>query len=991
MQRPPSSDSSHPDSQPPVTVSLDPSGGEEKPTVEPQGTVELTQEPAAVQVLAESDGPEPGGTDLTGDVSCPAPAGSVSVSAPASPLRLKAGRYEILGEIARGGMGVVYRAHDPAVNRDVAVKVLQERFRNHPVATSRFVEEGQITGQLQHPGIPAVHEIGTLPDGSPFLDMKLVKGTTLADQLAEPSPDRGRLVAVFLQVAQAVGYAHSKGVIHRDLKPANVMVGQFGEVQVMDWGLAKVLSNTAPPSGSPAAGVPQHSIIETGRSSDPGAETQAGSVLGTPAYMPPEQAAGEVDLVDERADVFGLGAVLCTILTGEPPFRDKTAEAVRLRAVRGQVEDAYARLDVSGADPELVALCKQCLAPDRDSRPRNAGEVAGAVSTHLAAVEDRLRRAERERAAAEVRAAEQRKRRRWQAAVAAAGVLILVVLGAGAWWADRQSAQREKDRAVAAERDRQEAAAALAHAEEALEAGNLSVADVALAQAEGRAGEDSPADIRDRLAAARRDRDFVRDLREIEDLSWAPGLISAAGPADMAGKYRAAITRYGLDVGGADPGAAADAVRASRVSAALVAGLSEWFCTDPASPQLRQLLDRLDADPGRVEVRAAIQAGDEGRVRALVKALDGSKLPAWFAVSVGYHRMVLFEDGVRLMAAAWQTHPGHYPLAYRIARRLLGTGDGRLPETLAWARVAVALRPDSPYSHNLLAAAWQGMRNWDQAEASARRAIEVGKKYPRYVGAHVGLGNVLLQKGDLDGAEASYRAALAIEPGSAGVYFNMGLVYDKRRDLAVAEEWYRKAVAAAPADKHSREWLDVTIRRRAERARMDEVDSGRGKPATAAEAIRLAELAHRSFDRWYGLSVRLYGRAFATDPALADGLNARHRYSAAWCAAQAAAGKDEEMTALGVEEWGHLTGLALKWLRADLSLRATQAKDPKRWPEVRGNLTYWKNDAGLASVRDPAWLAAMPSDDRKAWESLWRDVDAVLASIAQPAGPPGKP
>lgn len=177
-------------------------------------------------------GPAPGleTTGLINAYSSPEPAAS------AVPLPPNAGRFQILDEIARGGMGVVYRAHDPAVNRSVAVKVLQERFRKHAVAISRFIEEGQITGQLQHPGIPAVHEIGTLPDGSPFLAMKLVKGDTLADQLAGPSPDRSQLVAVFLQIAQAVGYPHSKGVIHRDLKPANVMLGQFGEVQVMDWG-----------------------------------------------------------------------------------------------------------------------------------------------------------------------------------------------------------------------------------------------------------------------------------------------------------------------------------------------------------------------------------------------------------------------------------------------------------------------------------------------------------------------------------------------------------------------------------------------------------------------------------------------------------------------------------------------------------------------------------------------------------------------------------
>ncbi len=490
--------------------------------------------------------------------------------------------YEILGEVGRGGMGIVYRAHDPAVNRDVAVKVLQSRYRKSPTATARFVAEGQVTGQLQHPGVPAVHQIGRLHDGSPFLAMKLVRGDTLADRLTAPSPDRGALVAVFLQVAQAVGYAHAKGVIHRDLKPANVMVGQFGEVQVMDWGLAKVLADTAPPPPpEETAPTSRQSLVETDRSSDPGSYTQAGSVLGTPAYMSPEQAGGEIDKLDERADVFGLGAVLCEILTGDPPYRDETAAAVRLKAVRAQLDDAFARLDGCGADPELVALCQRCLAPDRDARPRDGGAVATAVSAHLAAVEDRLRRAERDRAAAEARAAEeantrrvaeekaaeQRKRRRLQVAVAAAGVLILALLGAGAWWADRQAverrAEREKDHAVVAERDRQEATAALAQAEEALGAGDLAAADLALNQAEGRVGADGPADLRDRLAGARRDRDLVRDLREIDDLSWAPGNVSMPDPAAMAGRYRAVFARYGLDVGGADPEVAADTVRAS--------------------------------------------------------------------------------------------------------------------------------------------------------------------------------------------------------------------------------------------------------------------------------------------------------------------------------------------------------------------------------------------------------------------------------------------
>ncbi len=419
------------------------------------------------------------------------------------------------------------------------------------------------------------------------------------------------------------------------------------------------------------------------------------------------------------------------------------------------------------------------------------------------------------------------------------------------------------------------------------------------------------------------------------------------------------------------------------MSAALVAGLSEWFATDSGQPHILQVLDRLDPNPDRMAVRAAIQTGDEGRVRALVGALDGSKAPAWFAVSVGYHRMVPFEDGVRLMAAAWRTHPTNYPLAYRISQRLWGMGDDRLPEVLTWARVAVALRPDSPFAHAQLSTAWRGLHNWGEAEASARRAVELGRNYPGYAGAHISLGNVMLQKGDLDGAEASYRAAIAVDPG-AGVYFNMGLLFDRRGDLAGAEEWRRKAVAAAPANAYYREVLDGTVRRR---ARLDELAAGRADPTTTAEAIEFAELVSRSSRRRHLLAVRLYRWAFAADPALSDDLDGGHGYNAACCAALAAAGRDEEMAAFGVEEWGYLTGLALGWLRGNLALLSAQAKDPKLWPAVRGKLGHWKIDPDLLPIRDPAWLAAMPAADRKRWESLWADVDALLAATA-PAPPP---
>ena len=307
-----------------------------------------------------------------------------------------AGRYWIEGELARGGMGVILRGRDRDLGRDLAIKVLREEHRDNAAMVRRFVEEAQIGGQLQHPGVVPVYELGRLPDGRPYFSMRLVRGQTLAALLeARPDPARDsmRFLVMFSQVCQAVAYAHACGVIHRDLKPANVMVGAFGEVQVMDWGLARVLRGRGG-EGPPSHRADDYKLVQTVRTGHPGGETQAGSVLGTPAYMAPEQARGEIDQLDERCDVFGLGAMLSEILTGRPPY-DGTSHAEVLReASRGELGEAHARLDTCGADPDLVRLVKACLAPDRDARPGNAGMVAEGVSVYFARVEERMRAAE---------------------------------------------------------------------------------------------------------------------------------------------------------------------------------------------------------------------------------------------------------------------------------------------------------------------------------------------------------------------------------------------------------------------------------------------------------------------------------------------------------------------------------------------------------------------------------------------------------------------
>src|SRR5262245_27176216 len=294
--------------------------------------------------------------------------------------------YELMGRIDAGGMGVVWRVRELAFQRTLAVKVMKAETGSDPNLLRRFPAEARITGQLAHPSIVPVHAKGQLADGRPYFAMKLVEGETLAARLRRTPAGAPRLelVRVFAQICQAVAYAHACGVIHRDLKPSNVMVGAFGEVQVMDWGLAKVVSEKDGTDGAlpPVPG-------EASEQTMSGCHTRPGAVMGTLRYMPPEQARGEVDLLDPRCDVFNLGAILCEILTGAPPYRSASRDEVLRQAANGELADALARLDACGADAELVGLAKSCLVPHREGRPADAGAVAAAVVAHEENVEKR--------------------------------------------------------------------------------------------------------------------------------------------------------------------------------------------------------------------------------------------------------------------------------------------------------------------------------------------------------------------------------------------------------------------------------------------------------------------------------------------------------------------------------------------------------------------------------------------------------------------------
>ena len=248
-------------------------------------------------------------------------------------------KYTFVKELARGGMGTVYLAEDRELNRLVAIKVL-----NTPEVTddlrSRMVREAQIIARLEHPGIVPVHDAGTLPDGRIFYAMKFVRGSRLDEYAAQNPPLRDRL-RKFQAACDAVAFAHAHGVIHRDLKPQNIMIGSFGEVLVLDWGVAKIK--------------PQMNADEYRSDSDLHSsaficgDTGHGTVIGTRNYMAPEQARGEIDQLDERADVYSLGAVLYFLLKDQPKV-SKAAAAICMKAMARQKEGRYASASDLSAD-----------------------------------------------------------------------------------------------------------------------------------------------------------------------------------------------------------------------------------------------------------------------------------------------------------------------------------------------------------------------------------------------------------------------------------------------------------------------------------------------------------------------------------------------------------------------------------------------------------------------------------------------------------------
>ena len=752
-------------------------------------------------------------------------------------------------------MGAVLKGRDRELGRDLAIKVQLEKHRDHPEFVRRFVEEAQIGGQLQHPGIVPVYELGQFGDLLPYFAMKLVQGRTLAVLLAArdvPTHDLAQFLDIFEQVCQTMAYAHARGVIHRDLKPSNIMVGAFGEVQVMDWGLAKVLGRVHPADEESARLDRETRIVQTVRHGSDLGGSQAGSVLGTPAYMAPEQARGELGLVDERADVFGLGAILCEVLTGQPPYRNARAGngEVRDRAARADLGEALACLEACGAEPELVALARNCLAPLPARRPRNAGEVASALTTYRRGMHERLRRAELSSVASQAKADGEKKRRRLAVGLAAAIVVLLVTVGGGSAWLIQE---------------RQARAARV----------DLLLRDVELLKAQAEAAVDDPLKWATAREAAHHARQLLEDARDsltrkhitalvteveeeaaayaadaklLDQLTEVREAMDEILPAHTDAAYAAAFRSAGLDPGNRPPEETARAItrRPARVSLGIAMALDSWAglrrdrgeCDGAA--RLAAIARAADPDDWRGRLRTAlIECRSEARLAALrnlARSAPGADLPPVSLMLLGTSLLRAGDPTTAeaVLRTAQRRHPSDVWLALLLGQSLEKLA--RRPEAIRYHMMARALRPRSAH---LLAHALDLAGETDESIAVFQELIRLSPTNARHL---VCFGKMLRsQSRDREANEAFdaainvSREAIRLQPDDPLLRTIMGIALSERGRLDEAVAQYYEAIRLKPAAASVH--ADVG-RARHEQGRLDDAI------AELREAIRLQPNDH---------------------------------------------------------------------------------------------------------------------------------------------------
>jgi tetratricopeptide (TPR) repeat protein len=862
-------------------------------------------------------------------------------------------RYTLTRLHARGGIGQVWLARDSDLGREVALKELKPGQDDKSQSWQRFIAEAQITGQLEHPGIVPVYDLVRSSDSRPtFYTMRFVRGRTLAraarsfhQQRAKGRAgalDRLALLNAFTSVCQAVAYAHSRGVIHRDLKGANVVLGDFGEAVVLDWGLAKVVGRPETDAAVPPVAV--------GVAGKRGA-TVEGQVLGTPAYMAPEQARGRLDQINERTDVYGLGAILYEILTGGPPFAGTDTEEI-LRQVREE-EPPRPRQVVAGTPPALEAVCLKAMSKRPKDRYGSAGELAKDVQRWMA---DEPITAYREPPHRRL----VRWGRRHPAVLGAAVVLMLAFLAGGFWLKHERDA-----RVVMAAREMALTEgmvhAELQDAEQQMRRSNLDNAREAVERAQDRLSGGA-GDLQHQVRKARTDLEMVQKLENVLLLETFTAGKHENSAADAA--YATAFKEYGLDLAALDPQAAAGSMKASAIREQLVIALDDWIFVKPKADtagreRLLNVVRLADADAWRQRLRDPSRQKDRAALEELARSPEVNNQPPSILVHLGKYLAQVdgWSAAVEVLEQGQRRHPGDFWVNYALAMSLSEQKSPRPAQAIGYFRAAVAIRPQSRIAHFSLAR--QLLHQQQTAEALA----------------HFRQADQLAGRG---------------EPRSGDALLHLAQLLMKELEFSRAVDYFRTARELLGPDDNRRERI-LTVIRNVEQlvkleARLPAITRGEAPPENADEKFQLATIAQRKM-RLYATAARLFQAAFAAKPQLVGDVSQMARYNAACAAALCGVGQGDDAGSLDAGARAAWRNQALVWLRADLEAwaRIAQGGTPAARGAVREALRTWQNDADFAGVRNPA-LAKLPLEEFTAWNKLWADVEAVLKKVEAPDG-----
>jgi tetratricopeptide (TPR) repeat protein len=865
-----------------------------------------TRFPDATTVLDEVFGPAPGAdpsqeqdTVDEGPVegNCPTPVPEV----PAASCRYRKVRYH-----AGGGLGDVFVAEDTELHRDVALKEIKPDRAGRADHRGRFVLEAEVTGRLEHPGIVPVYGLGLYADGRPYYAMRFIKGQTMTAAITRFHGEKPvrfatlafrSLLSRFVTMCQAVAYAHSRGVLHRDLKPDNVMLGPYGETLVLDWGLAKVIGRAEKGEASPASA---ESSLQLGEGA---AETAAGAVVGTPAFLSPEQAGGHTEELGPASDIYGLGATLYVMLTGRLAFEGSPSAVLR-QVKKGEfVPPRQVNSEVPAA---LQAICLKAMAPTPKGRYSTVLELAADVEHWLA---DEPVSAWPEPVTVKL-GRWVRRNKALVSSAAAAALVALIATGVGAFWyqaeqarQDQEQAKRDAEEAVqqaksAAQREflHKEVVAALDQSEALHQKLHKQLGDPmtvhellsdidgwerqvqAARQAWQQAQKlaDSNAELLDpvvlerlqqlntALGADKDDYDLARKLDDIR-LEAATLVDGKPNPYTAGQKYATALAAAGYHM---EHKSVVDKIRKAPLRYALVAALDHW-ATLTLDKDLRSRLlavaREADPDDWRDQFRDAKVWNDAGALKQLADRADPAKQSPQILSA-----LALLLHGTKGQAAPLLRRALlHYPRDFWLHFHL-GEVSANPDEQIGCYQAALAIRPKIAAAHNNWGVALGAKKDYDGAIGHFQKTLAIE---PNLALAHYNWGLALAMKKDYDGAISHYEKALGINPNHALTHFDWGNALLAQKDYDGAIGHYEKALAIKPklADTHNN-WG------RALGAKKDH-DGAIGHYKKALDIDPNFADAHNNWgvelaaQKDYDGAIGHYKKALAIDPKLADAHN----------------------------------------------------------------------------------------------------------------------